>query len=72
MSEVVCEYKDKCISHPNLCQTCQRNKGKRNYYVPEPYPFYPWYPWYPWQPFYPYWQPTTKVDQSSNFYQPTQ
>jgi len=63
MCDVVCEYKDKCTSHPQWCQTCRNNKGKRNYYIPEPYPA-PWQPWYPW--YQPIWIQTT----GSNYYSP--
>ena len=49
-NEVECEYKDRCTSHPSWCNSCARNKAKRNFYVPIPYPINP-YPWpytWPW------------------------
>jgi len=50
VTDVDCEFKDKCTSFPDWCGTCQRNKAKRNYYIPQPYP----QPYWPWYPFYPY------------------
>ena len=37
-NSVECEFKDRCTSHPSWCGSCGRNKAKRNFYVPIPYP----------------------------------
>ena len=44
-----CEFKDRCTSHPSWCGTCGRNKAKRNFYVPIPYPVNPYvWPYVTW------------------------
>jgi hypothetical protein len=43
MCDVECLYKEKCTGYPGWCGSCINNKGKRNYYKPDPYPYYqPW------------------------------
>ena len=40
-----CDYKDKCIAKGPACETCKHNRGKRNYYEPEPpLPYIPYVP----------------------------
>ena len=46
MCEVVCQYKEKCTSHPQWCYSCKNNTGKKNYYQPDYHPFVWTYPWY--------------------------
>jgi hypothetical protein len=44
---VDCQFKDKCISANSYkCHSCRHNKGKRDYYEPEPYRPFP-VPWIP-------------------------
>jgi hypothetical protein len=51
---VDCPYKDKCTSANSFkCMTCRHNKGKRDYYEPEPYRPFPT-PWTP-EPSRPIW-----------------
>lgn len=64
MCEVVCQYKDKCISFPNWCSSCKNNTAKKNYYVPDYQPDIPYYP----PPCYPIWVVTTSGSTNSNYY----
>jgi hypothetical protein len=62
---IECRYRDKCTSYPDKCGSCANNEGKRDYYVPRPYPN-PW--WWPYT--WPYTNPpyiwyTTSVTQCS-------
>ena len=64
--DVVCPYKNKCISYPTRCASCRHNSGKRDYYEPEPYPYYP-YPYNPWYPYtWPYTWWTTDTSAANN------
>lgn len=69
LNEVECEYKCRCTSYPDWCQTCVNNRGKRNHYKPDPQPqpYWPWYPWYPHYPWYehPYIWYTYKTESNS-------
>jgi len=31
----ICEVMDRCSDHPEKCESCKRNRGKRSYYVAE-------------------------------------
>jgi hypothetical protein len=50
MDNIECRFSTKCTSHPDKCGSCLNNRGKRDYYRPEPYPWWPWWHW-------PYWEP---------------
>jgi hypothetical protein len=51
---VDCPYKNKCTSANSFkCWSCRHNRGKRDYYEPEPYRPFP-DPWKP-DPFKPIW-----------------
>jgi len=34
VEDVICPYKDKCLSYPAKCRWCKHNKGKRDYFEP--------------------------------------
>lgn len=50
--EIICRFKEKCVSYPSKCDTCVNNE-KRDYYTPNQ--IYPYPPYWP----YPYWWPYT-------------
>ena len=55
---VDCPYKDKCTSANSFkCMSCRHNRGKRDYYDPEPFRPFP-QPWRP-EPFKPVWVSNT-------------
>ena len=63
MCDVVCTYKDQCTEYSKSCQSCKRNTGKRNYYLPDYDPYYPpllpyVYPSYPYAPVWCQWTTT--------------
>ena len=64
MCDVDCCYKNRCTSYPNRCGSCINNKGKRDYYQPDYWPWHRYYPWYP----EPYWVTTTCTYTQDNNY----
>lgn len=35
INNVECDYKGKCTSYPHKCYRCVRNRGKRDYFIPD-------------------------------------